>query len=111
SVFVAIGRDFADDEAVSGGFAFHPELVARAAVECDEAGIAGALESHVVHEADHEDAVGRGVLYDRGDQTVEFFVVETHMLFFDLRPARGWRGNKKARRFAAGILSDRKSVV
>ena len=37
-VVIAVGGDFFDDEAVAGAFAFHPQLVAGAAVEGDEAG-------------------------------------------------------------------------
>jgi hypothetical protein len=55
-VVVAIGGDFLHDQAMPGAFALHPKLVARAAVEGDEAGFDGLAEGFLVHEADHEDA-------------------------------------------------------
>src|SRR5580658_11212025 len=85
---------------MAGPFAFHPQLISGAAVEGDEAGGAGQAEGLVVHEADHEDAMRGRVLYDRGDQAVEFAVIETH--FCDRSPDRAI---KKPAGTAAGILS------
>ena len=96
---VAIGGDFLDHQAVAGGFALQPELVARAAVEGGEAGFHGLAEGFFVHEADHQNAAGGVVLNDGGDQAVDFlksrFIV---------------RVNKKARRNCRGLdCSDEES--
>jgi hypothetical protein len=105
-VVVAIGGDFLDDEAVAGAFAFHPELVSGAAVEGDKAGGAGFFEGFGVHEADHQDAVGGGVLNYGREEAVEFGVIESHFLlaaFFRLH--EGPEAIKKPAGTAAGVLS------
>jgi hypothetical protein len=101
-IIIAVGRNLAHDKPVAGAFAFHPELVARAAVERHEAGLARLAEGFVIHEAEHEDALRRGVLNDGGDEAVELTVIETHSFFVKNRvPA----GTKKPASTAAGILS------
>ena len=71
-VVVAVHQQLDDLELVAGGFALHPQLVAGAAEEGGVAGAARFRERHVVHEADHQDFRGFGVLDDGGDQPVEF---------------------------------------
>ena len=77
-VEVAVGGDLFDYEAVAGAFAFHPELLARAAKEGDEAGFYGLAEGLFVHVADHEDTACRGVLHDSGDESVRLGKIEIH---------------------------------
>ena len=55
-VLVAIGRDFLHHQAMAGGFALEPQLVARAAVEGGDSRSPPSCESFLVHEADHQDA-------------------------------------------------------
>ncbi len=77
-VAVAIGGNFLDDEAMTGGLALEPKLVAGAAIKGGEAGLHSLAEGLFVHEADHENAAGGGVLNDRGDEAVEFAEVQIH---------------------------------
>src|ERR1700756_4454488 len=53
-VVVAVGNGFENAEPVAAGFAFHPELLAGAAPEGDEAGLEGGPVAFRVEEADHE---------------------------------------------------------
>jgi hypothetical protein len=85
-VLVAIGGDFLHGEAVAGGLALEPELLARAAVEGGETGLDGAAEGFLVHVADHQDAAGIVILDDRRDQSVELGKIQIHA-----------NSNKKAR--------------
>ena len=99
-IVVAIDGDFLDDEAVPGAFALHPQLIARAAVEGDKAGVAGFAKGFVVHEADHENAVRRGVLNHCRYEAVQFAVIETHA-----ECRRRPEAIKKPAGTAAGVLS------
>src|SRR6478672_12355131 len=74
-IVVAVDEHVDDLELVARGLALHPQLVARAAEEGGEAGAARFRERDVVHEADHQDLRGVGILDDGGNQSVEFGVV------------------------------------
>ena len=95
-VEVAIGGDLLDHQAMAGAFAFEPELLPGAAVEGSEARLDGQAEGLFVHVADHEDAPGGVILDDGGDEAVRLFEIQIH----------GEKAIKKARRFAAGVLSE-----
>jgi hypothetical protein len=75
-VIVAIGYGGDDAEAVAAGFAFHPELLAGAAPEGDEAGGQGFGVAGFVEKSEHEDFSGSGILDDAGDEAVHFFKVD-----------------------------------
>jgi len=74
-VIVAIGGGGDDAQAVAAGFAFHPELLAGAAPEGDEAGFEGFGVAGFIEEAEHEDFACGVVLYDAGDEAVHFFEI------------------------------------
>ena len=76
-VIVAIGEPFDDGEPVAGRLALHPQRLPRAGVERGIAGLPGAGEGLVVHEADHQDFVRFGVLDDGRDESVEFAEIHT----------------------------------
>jgi len=75
-VKVAIGADLFDDQEVAGRFALEPQLLAGTGIEAGFAGFEGFGKGFFVHETDHEDAMGLPVLYDGGDEAIEFRVVE-----------------------------------
>ncbi len=69
-VVVAVGGGGDDAQAVAAGLALHPELVAGAAPEGDEAGLERLLVAHFVQEAEHQHLAGLRVLHDAGDEAV-----------------------------------------
>lgn len=75
-VVVAIGGGGDDAQAVAAGFAFHPELLAGAAPEGDEAGFEGFGVAGLVEEAEHEDFACGVVLDDAGDEAVHLFEID-----------------------------------
>jgi hypothetical protein len=77
-------------------FTFHPELIARAAEERDEAGFNGLAKRLLVHEADHQHAPGLLVLNDGGEDAVEFREVEIHLSIPIKKPA-SWIGGLDVR--------------
>ena len=83
-------------------FPFIQSLFACAAEEGDVAAFERPGPGEFAHEADHEDAAGFTVLYDGGNEAVEFSEIEFHVCFFYLQRARIYStsaGAKKARRF------------
>src|SRR5271168_1125507 len=72
SIVVAVGCSGDDAQAVAAGFAFHPELLAGAAPEGDEAGFKAFGVAGCVEEAQHQHLAGSVVLYDAWDQAVHF---------------------------------------
>jgi hypothetical protein len=91
---IAVGGDGLYHQAVTGRFAFEPELVPGPAEEGCEAALDGLSKRFFVHEAEHEDAAGLMVLNDGGHEPVEFAEVEFHV-----------ESNKKARRVRAGCFA------
>ena len=75
---VAVDTDVADFQDVAAGRAFLPEAIAGAGEEDDFARTLCFGESDVVHEAEHEDVAGRGVLDNGGDESVRLREVELH---------------------------------
>ena len=75
-VVVAVGCGGDDAEAVSAGFALHPELFTGAGPEGDEAGFEGFGVAEGVEEAEHQHFAGGGVLDDAGDQAVHFVEID-----------------------------------
>jgi hypothetical protein len=71
-VVVAVGGCGDDAEAVAAGFTLHPELLAGAAPEGNEAGFEALGVADRVEEAKHEDFAGGCVLDDAWDQAVHF---------------------------------------
>ena len=67
-----------DAQAVAAGLALHPELLAGARVEGDEAAGEGALERFGIDEAEHKDVAVVGVLNDGGDEAVHFVEINIH---------------------------------
>jgi hypothetical protein len=75
---VAVDTDVADFQDVAAGRAFLPEAIAGAGEEDDFARTLCFGESDVVHEAEHEDVAGRGVLDNGGEESVRLREVELH---------------------------------
>ena len=75
-VGVAVGAGADDAQAVPAGFALHPELVAGAAEEGDEAGAEGVRVAFFVEEAEHEDFAGFSMLDDAGNEAAHLVEVE-----------------------------------
>ena len=84
---IAIRGDFLDHQAMAGGFALQPQLVAGAAVKRREAGLHRLPKGFFIHEADHQDAAAHVILNDRGDQPVEFAEIEFHICAPKKKPA------------------------
>src|SRR5579871_293149 len=79
-VVIAIGGGGDDAQAVAAGFALHPELLAGAAPEGDEAcfesaGVAGGIEK-----AQHQHLAGAGILDDAGGESIHLVEVD-HVLW------------------------------
>lgn len=76
SVAIAICSDGDDFQAVSGSFAFGPELVASPAEECDVAAGQSALEGCFVHKPEHQHLRGAVVLHDGWHQPLHLFEID-----------------------------------
>ena len=87
-VAVAIHAQFAQHQLLAAGFALGPQLLARAAVKRDEAGLLRERQRLAVHESQHQDFAIRVVLHDRRDQPVLFFEVEFHFYPLEKQKAR-----------------------
>ena len=88
-----------DHQLVAGGFAFQPQLVARAAEERGVTGFHGLAERLVVHKADHEDAARGVILNDGRDQAVEFAEIEIHVSIPIKKPAKLSAGSCSLQKF------------
>jgi len=74
-VIVAVGGGGNDAEAVAAGFAFHPELLAGAAPEGNEAGFEGFGVADGVEEAEHKDFACTRILDDAWNEAVHLFKI------------------------------------
>lgn len=77
-IVVAVIENFDHAENITRGLTFGPKAVAGAAPESDEACLDGFFVGFAIHEAEHEDLVGHGILDDSGDQALEFVEIDLH---------------------------------
>src|SRR5262249_51933778 len=84
-----------DALAVTRGFAFAPQVLARAAEVAGFAGRDGLLQRLRVHVGDHQYVAGSRVRNDAGDEPIGVEFGSEGATFLDLfgRAARGERGN------------------
>ncbi len=75
-VVVAVGGGRDDAQAVAAGFALHPQLLAGAAPEGDEAGLQRFGVADGVQKAQHQHFAGARILHDAGHQAIHFFEVD-----------------------------------
>jgi len=75
-IVVAISASGDDAKAVAAGLALHPELLAGAAPEGDEAGVEGFLVADFIEEAEHQHLSGFSVLHDAWDEAVHLGEVD-----------------------------------
>ena len=86
-VVVAVGRGGDDAQAVAAGFALHPQLLAGAAPEGDEAGLQGFGVADWVEKAQHQHLAGARILHDAGNEAVHLVEIDcwgriAHVCFF-----------------------------
>src|SRR5579863_8621326 len=75
-VVVTVSGGGDDAEAIAAGFALHPELLAGAAPESDEAGFKGFGITDGVEKTHHQHFAGARILHDAGDEAVHFVKVD-----------------------------------
>jgi hypothetical protein len=73
-------------KAIAGGFSFGPQSLASATVEGDEPCSQRRLQRLPVHEANHEQFRGSGVLNDCGSQALHFAEVDLHRKLLVVNP-------------------------
>ena len=74
-VVVAVGRGGDNAQTVAAGFALHPQLLARAAPEGDEAGLQRLGVADGIEKAQHQHLAGVRILHDAGHQAVHLFEI------------------------------------
>ena len=89
-VVVAVGGGGDDAQAVAAGFALHPQLLAGAAPEGDEAGFQGFGVADGVEKAQHQHLAGARILHDAGDQAVHLVEVDCCMSIAHFLPDSDW---------------------
>ena len=75
-VAIAIGSGRYQFEAVAGGLALRPQLVAGTAEKSNVAGPERLLERFPIHEAEHQNLVAVGVLHDGGQQPLHLVEIK-----------------------------------
>jgi hypothetical protein len=75
-VVVAVGCGGDDAQAVAAGFALHPQLLAGAAPEGDEAGLQRFGVADGIEKAQHQHLAGARILHDAGREAVHLVKID-----------------------------------
>src|ERR1039458_3017641 len=75
-IVVAVGCGGDDAQAVAAGFAFHPQFLAGAAPEGDEAGLKGFCIADGVEKAQHQHFAGARILHNAGREAVHLVEID-----------------------------------
>src|SRR5271165_5141539 len=85
-IVVAVRRRGNNAQAVTAGFALHPQLLARTAPESDEPGFQRFGVADGVEKAQHKHLAGGRILNDSRQQAVHFFKVNLRCVFAHFHP-------------------------
>jgi hypothetical protein len=77
-ILIAVCGNFDDAQAITAGFAFHPEFLAGAAPKCNKAGFFCFAPAFVVEKPEHEDLAGARILHDAGGEAIHFGEVDCY---------------------------------
>ena len=80
-IVVAVYLNAYQIEKVSRGLALGPKTVARTAPESNLLGLDGFIVCFLVHESQHQDILGYGVLDDGRNKSAHFFKIYFHFIF------------------------------
>ena len=86
-VTIAIRRDVLHNQSMPGRLALEPKLIARSTEKRHETTLNRLAKRLVVHEADHQDAMGLMVLNDCGNQSALLAEIEFHSSIPTKKPA------------------------
>src|ERR1035441_6858244 len=88
-VVVAVGCGGDDAQAIAAGLALHPQLLAGAAPEGDEAGFEGFGVADGVEKAQHQHLAGACILNDAGNEAVHLVKVDCGIRIAHFHPCLG----------------------